>query len=172
MHLIFEKVMPHEDAKIKKVYEIIKNSGQDMFHNQGLSHWKTPYPIESIRRDCLDREVFLIKDMDKDEYVNTFQLEFINYDSSRILSNNNNKKDVVAYINKFATIPQMAGKGVGKRSIDYIETYCKSKGISKLCLDVYEKSEHAIRFYKNRGFSIIGQKPTKHFVVYLMEKQL
>jgi hypothetical protein len=61
MHLIFEKVMPHEDAKIKKVYEIIKNSGQDMFHNQGLSHWKTPYPIESIRRDCLDREVFLIK---------------------------------------------------------------------------------------------------------------
>ena len=166
MNLIFERVLPNDDAKITEVYEIIKNSGEDMLRNQGLTHWSTPYSIESIKRNCSEREVFLVSDLDKDQYVHTFQLEF-----SYTLDRNKTEKKI-ASINKFATDPQVAGKGIGKQSMKFIEDYCRSKGVSKICLDVYEKSEHAIRFYKNRGFEIIGQKPTRHFMVYLMEKQL
>lgn len=161
MNLIFERVLPNDDGKIAEVYEIIKNSGENMFRNQGLIHWRTPYPIESIKKNCSERQVFLAKDLDKDQYVHTFQLEFT-YTIDKNL----------ASINKFATNPQVAGRGIGKQSMDFIEDYCRGKGVSKICLDVFEKSEHAIRFYKNRGFKIIGQKPTRHFVVYLMEKQL
>ena len=49
-----------------------------MFKEQGLVHWRTPYPIEAIKKNCEEREVFLAKDMDTNMYVHTFQLEFIN----------------------------------------------------------------------------------------------
>jgi GNAT superfamily N-acetyltransferase len=166
MNLIFERVLSNDDSKITEVYEIIKNSGEDMFRNQGLIHWRTPYPIESIRKNCSEREVFLAKDLDKEQYVHTFQLEFI------YTSIENKIDENVAIINKFATDPHIAGRGIGKQSMDFIEDYCRSKDTSKLCLDVYEKSEHAIKFYKDRGFSIIGEKTTRHFVVYLMEKNI
>lgn len=172
MNLIFERVLPYEDTKIEAVYEIIKNCGEDMFRNQGLNHWRTPYPRESINKNCMEREVFLIKDLDKNQYVHTFQLEFISYNPFNEHLHRKKAEIAVANINKFATIPQVAGRGVGKQSIDYIEAYCRSKDVSKLCLDVYEKSENAIRFYKNRGFRIIDREPTKYFMVYRMEKQL
>lgn len=166
MNLIFERVLFNDDSKISEVYEIIKNSGEDMFLNQGLIHWRTPYPIESIKKNCGEREVFLAKDMDKEQYVHTFQLEFIYTSSENKIDEN------VVIINKFATDPRVSGRGIGKQSMDFIEDYCRSKDASKLCLDVYEKSEHAVKFYKDRGFKVIGEKPTRHFVVYLMEKQL
>lgn len=172
MNLVFERVLQNEETKIAEVYEIIKNSGEEMFQNQGLIHWRTPYPKESIKKNCMNREVFLVKDLDKDQYVHTFQLEFIYTNSFEKFLNVKEKEFNIVNINKFATIPKATGVGIGKRSIDFIENYSRSKDVKKLCLDVYEKSEHAIRFYKNRGFKIIGEKPTRHFLVYLMEKQL
>lgn len=172
MVLVFERVLSNENAKISVVYEIIKNSGGHMFQNQGLIHWKVPYSIESIKENCAKREVFLIKDLDINQYVHTFQLEFIYFNTPYIHSKKSGTGIYIAIINKFATIPHIEGRGVGKESINFIEHYCREKNVSKLCLDVYEKSIHAIRFYQNRGFRIVDKKPTKHFIVYLMEKQL
>jgi GNAT superfamily N-acetyltransferase len=170
MNLVFERVLQNEDDKIEKVYEIIKDSGEDMLIKHGLTHWRTPYPFESIKKDCLNREVFLIKDLDMDQYVHTFQLGF--NENSPDITSCQGIIESIAYIYKFATSPQFTGSGIGKRSMEYIESYCRSKGVSKLCLDVYIKSEHAIRFYLNKGFKITGEQPTRHFAVYLMEKQL
>jgi len=174
MNLVFEKVLPEEDDKISVVYEIIKSSGEDMFQNQGLTHWKNPYPKESIKKNCAEREVFLAKDLDTNQYVHTFQLEFELDKSIKTFYQKTHQGAVfgVASIHKFATVPQLAGRGIGRQSIAYIEDYCRNKGISKICLDVYDKSEHAIKFYINNGFNIVGTKPTRHFSVYLMEKSL
>lgn len=168
MNLSFERVFKDEHSKIKTVYEIIKISGERMFKDNGLSHWKNPYPIESIQRDCFEKEVFLIKDTTEDVYIHTFQLGF-----EKFLNNNDAEKELhTATINKFATVPEVTGKGIGKKSIDYIEDYCREKGVSLIKLDVYEKSEHAISFYKKRGFEVTGSKPTRNFKVYLMEKKV
>ncbi|MFE4896546.1 GNAT family N-acetyltransferase [Peribacillus butanolivorans] len=174
MKLTFERISANEDKKVSEVYEIIKISGEHMFKEQGLVHWKTPYPIEVIQKNCEERDVFLVKDIETNTYVHTFQLEFISdFSKTLINSNYSNKKEVYeVIINKFATIPNVAGKGIGKMSMDYIDEYCRNKGVSKISLDVYDKSEHAIQFYKKRGFIITGSKPTRHFTVYLMEKQI
>ena len=175
MNLAFERVLPEEDEKISVIYEIIKSNGEDMFHNQGLMHWRTPYPKKSIQKNCSEREVFLARDLDANQYVHTFQLEFTSLYANVTQSfemAENGIASSVAIINKFATTPQVAGKGIGRQSIDYIEAYCRNKRISKICLDVYDKSERAIQFYTNRGFKIVGTKPTKYFTVYLMEKVL
>lgn len=168
MNLSFERVFRNEEKKILKVYEIIRASGERMYIEQGLSHWRTPYPLESIKKDCEEKEVYLVKDVDENKYIHTFQLEFLN----DLSTSDNEKKESKAIINKFATIPQAEGKGIGKLSINYIEDYCSKKGVSKISLDVYDKSEHAIKFYKKRGFIITGSKSTRHFSVYLMEKHL
>lgn len=161
MNLTFEKVLQNDEEKIDEIYKIIKLSGENMFKTQNLTHWKTPYPKDSIKLDCENREVFLIKDIELNIYVHTFQLEFTTVENEKI-----------AYINKFATLPNASGKGIGKKSIKFIEEYCRDKEVYKIVLDVYDKSDHAIQFYKNRGFSITSSKPTKHFSVYIMEKIL
>ncbi|MCF3942628.1 GNAT family N-acetyltransferase [Oceanobacillus alkalisoli] len=168
MELSFRRVLKNDENMINEIYKIITLSGQDMFEKQGLVHWKTPYPIESIKADCENREVFLIKDLQSDLYVHTFQLEF------EPKTMNNKIKGYVSFasINKFATLPVVSGKGIGKKSMDFIEDYCREKEVSKITLDVYDKSEKAIKFYKNRGFSITSSKPTKHFSIYIMEKIL
>lgn len=168
MNLSFERVFQNEDKKIFEVYEIIRISGEHMYKEQGLIHWKDPYPIDSIKKNCEEREVFLVKELDMGIFVHTFQLEF-NHEYNQ-LENNEGKK--ICVVNKFATLPNVAGNGIGKLSMNYIEEYCKDLGISKICLDVYDKSEHAINFYKKRGFIVTGTKPTRHFTVYLMEKQI
>ena len=61
------------------------------------------------------------------------------------------------------------GSGVGVQSINYIEEYCRGKTY-KICLEVYDRSTHAIQFYEKRGFNIAGSRPTRHFTVYIMEK--
>lgn len=165
MNLSFEKIFPNEDKKVSEVYEIIKVCGEHMYKEQGLAHWRSPYPIEAIKENCKEREVFLVKDLDTDTYVHTFQLELI----SKFIDAN---EVPIAIINKFATIPTVAGKGIGKLSMDYIEEFCSNKGVSKIDLDVYDKSDHAVQFYKKRGFIITGSRPTRHFTVYLMEKRL
>lgn len=119
----------------------------------------------------MEREVFLTKDLYKNEYVNTFQLEFVNNTSEKF-SEMQKKRFNVVNVSKFATNPKDTGRGIGKKSMEFIETYCRNKGISKLSLDVYTESNNAIRFYRNMGFRITSEKPTRCFKVYVMEKQL
>lgn len=159
MQLVYELVDAEDEEKIGQVFHILKKCGEYMYENQGLEHWKTPYSKEAIKKDCLEREVYLVFEPDAQQYISTFQLDM--------------KESVrVAYISKFATLPEASGRGVGKKNLIYIEQYCYRIGIFKLCLDVYDKSEHAIKFYISNGFNAIGSRQTKHFQVILMEKEL
>lgn len=175
MNLAFERVMSDEDDKISVIYEIIKSCGEDMFQKQGLMHWRTPYPKVSIQKNCAEREVFLVRDLDTNQYVHTIQLEFItsNENITTCCQNADNETEFkVVNLNKGATIPQASGKGIGKQCFDYIENYCRNRGISRICFDVYDKSEHAVQFFENIGYTIVGSKPTRYFTVYIMEKTL
>jgi GNAT superfamily N-acetyltransferase len=172
--LFFERVFSDEDEKICLVYEILKSCGKDMFENQGLMHWRKPYPQARIKKDCGEKEVFLVQEKATKQYVHTFQLEIVVLCSKKTFSEKaKEKKDfMLVIVNKFATSPAAQGKGFGKKSIDFIENYCKGKGINKLCLDVYDKSTSAVNFYVKEGFHIVGTKKTKYFNVYIMEKEL
>lgn len=167
MHLSFVKVSRSDSDKIEVIYNILKKSGEHMYKEEGLTHWRNPYPIESIKRDCENGKVFLVKDNDTDLYVHTFQLKILEEQEDDL-----SIKRKIAYINKFATIPTFSGKGIGKQSMNFIESYCREKLVSKIALDVYDKSIGAIQFYKKRGFKIIGSKPTRYFTVKIMEKNL
>lgn len=174
MNLNFERVLATDKDKILAIYNILRKCGEEMYKRFDLKHWRTPYAKEAIEANCTEREVFLAKDLDINQYVHTFQLEFILSNSlDNILSvMESYKPNTIAEINKFATSPEYSGRGIGRKSLGFIEGYCRDKKIKLLSLDVYDKSENAIRFYENCGFEIIGTKPTRHFQVYIMQKRL
>ena len=157
MNIQFIKVFPDELNKIDSVFNILQLCGSDMYENQGLTHWKTPYEKERIVHDCKTKEVYLGVDMEQDAYVHTFQIAF---------------HEKTANICKLATLPAESGKGIASKSMRFIEDICKQRNIGRIILDVYEKSLRAIKFYEKNGFVITSSSPTKYFTVYNMEKRL
>ena len=71
---------------------------------------------------------------------------------------------------KLATAPAYAGKGVGSFCIEAIEGIAKSMGCEKVVLEVYDKSEHAKKFYEHRGYSVSGNVITLKYSELKMEK--
>lgn len=140
---------------IDSIYNILYKCGQDMYEKKGLTHWKRPYSKECIEKDICNKNVFLVSD--DYGYVATFTVTLSDED---------------LYLSKLAVLPEYAGKGIGKLCMNYIERYAKERNISLMKLDVYDKSESAIGFYKGLGFSVTGKKPTTNFVVLLMEKRI
>ncbi len=152
--LLFVKLNDN-DNRISDVYEIIKACGQDMYENQGLLHWRTPYPIENIKKDCIEREVYLVlKDISP---IATFMLS-------------KDKKGML--LSKFAVHPKNSGGGVGTKCLEFAESLCLEQSIYNLHLDVNTQSKRAINFYLKNGYQIYGETPTRHFRVLLMEKNL
>lgn len=146
-----------------EVYYILKECGIDMYQNQGLKHWKNPYPIENIQNDILEKRMFLVK-LDG-VYVGTFSLtdkpsQFFNDDERYI------------YLSKFAVLPQYSGQKIGFQSLNYIEELVKINSFKGIRLDVYNKSYIAINFYKKYGFNILHSAQTKKFTVLCMEKKV
>lgn len=152
--LLFVK-LNENDNRISDVYEIIKACGQDMYENHGLLHWRTPYPIECIKKDCIEREVYLVL---KDNIpIATFMLS-------------KNQKGML--LSKLAVHPESSGGGVGTKCLGFAETRCLEQSIYNLHLDVNTQSKSAINFYLKNGYEIYGEAPTRHFRVLLMEKNL
>jgi len=142
-----------EPELIESIFLILKLSGEDMYTNQGLEHWRTPYSTESIKKDCKDKSVFLVQQ--ESSAIATFQL--MPDDKGLLLS-------------KFSVLPSYAGQGIGKKCLDYIFEKCTTEKTKVLHLSVFDKSEKAIRFYLNNGFEITGASLTRRFRVLLMEK--
>lgn len=151
--LSFVAVNCEDEVNIIKVFNILAACGTDMYENQGLQHWKNPYSIENIKKDCVGKNVFLV--FLDGVAVATFMLMV-------------SKKGTL--ITKFAVSPSFSGKKIGSRCIDYINDWCKEKKIKRIYLDVYDKSTVAIKFYERNGFTVYDSAPTRRFRVLLMER--
>ena len=99
-----------------------------------------------------EKVVEKVKDVESKEYFHTFQLDIIK-----------NEERYIAEINKFATVPKLIGKGIGSKSVRFIEDFCIKNEINIITLEVYDKSIDSVKFYKSKGFVITGDKKTKHF---------
>ena len=72
------------------------------------------------------------------------------------------------YLSKFSVAPGVMKGGVGSACIRYLEQLSKEQGKAKVRLDVYDRSEHAIKFYIKMGYETVGTAPD----VLCMEKTL
>ncbi len=149
------KLNGSEQKLVHAVYDILRLCGEDMYENQGLVHWRTPYPLERIVDDCKNKEVYLVTE--ENEPIATFQLS---------------SKGNMMELSKFGVLPNKSGQGIGGKCMRNMEDMCKTRGFKGICLDVYDKSEVAIRFYEKHGFVRRGVHSTRYFQVLEMEKKL
>lgn len=153
--LIYKRVGIEDEHDIIDIYNILKECGEDMFQNHGLVHWRSPYPIDEIKKDVVNKAVYTVSV--NAQSVATFQLTVMNK---------------IGYVSKVAVRPPFSGRGIGKKCLDFIFELCKYMQLIKISLDVYDKSLSAISFYHNNGFVDVGTMPTKHFQVIVMEKDV
>lgn len=148
-----------KSAKIEEaelIYNNIKQCADDMANN-GLVHWIPYYTIDMIKRDIINNHVFIV--------------ELENIVIGNFILTLDEENDSI-YLGKLAIIPNYEGQGIGSRCLEFIEKYAKEQNVKYIKLDVYEKSIDAIRFYKKNNYKIIGEKPTRRFIVKIMQKEL
>jgi GNAT superfamily N-acetyltransferase len=140
-----------------KVNNILFECGKDMAQKYDLHHWDNSHLKNFIIvLLCeLKNSVYLV--VDENTAVATFQ--------TKIEGN-------VLKFEKLATLPSASGKGIGSYCMNSIENLAKDAGCTKVCMEVYSPSQHAIDFYKHRGYTACGETKTLKYSEIKMEKKL
>lgn len=144
-------------GKLFKVTRILYKCGKDMAKKYGLQHWNNSYLKNWIIvfLCALKNNVYLV--YDGKAPVATFQTK---------------KTGEMILFQKLATSPEFSGKGIGSFCLSEIERMGREGGCKEVICEVYDKSEHAIRFYEKLGFVTYGTVETLKYNELKMKKEL
>lgn len=140
-----------------KVNRILYDCGKDMAHKYNLHHWDNSYFKNSvIIALCeLKNKVYLVTEQGKP--VATFQTR---------------QEGDTLHFQKLASSPRYAGKGIGTFCMNQIEAMAKATGCTRVSMEVYASSQHAVDFYLHRGYHVCGETRTRKYSELKMEKVL
>ena len=155
---LVNKVSKINIFQLNKVRYILHLAGKDMSAKYGLNHWNNSFFKDCIIiiLCCLKNEIYIVRNQEN-VIVATFQIHLINEDLC---------------FEKLATHPLLLGKGIGSFCINEIETIAKNKKCKNVICEVFDKSQHAIDFYQNKGYSIYDTIDTLKYKEYKMKKEL
>jgi hypothetical protein len=104
MNLQIRKAAP-SDAET--IYNILFLCGKYLKDKFGLTHWSPPYPLESIKHNIEERDVYLVSQ--NNQFIATFTIglsALVSYDSNRWQI----KTSQAMYLNRLAVLPNFQGK--------------------------------------------------------------
>ncbi|MBE7001279.1 MAG: GNAT family N-acetyltransferase [Ruminococcaceae bacterium] len=136
--------------------KILHRCGKDMAEKKNLHHWDNSLckTIAVVCLELLKNKVFLVYD---DNAIGTFGIR---------------KVEDGMYFEKLAILPECSGKGIGSWCIQQIEQMGKEQECLYVTMAVYDKSEHAKEFYRNRGYVFCGERKTRKHTELVMRKDL
>lgn len=149
------RVHLYQMKKAFTVAKILNRCGKDMSNKYGLHHWDNPM-IKScviVFLCLLKNQIYLV--LDAGTPVATFQIKVL---------------DDALFFEKLAVVPNVSGKGYGSYCMKLIEKRAIKLGLKKVRMEVYDQSEHAIDFYKHKGYSQVGETGTLKYTDLVMEK--
>ncbi len=149
------KVKKLDLVSYKRISNILFACGKDMATKYNLHHWDN-YKIKTFAIVCycsLKNDVYLL--YDDNQPTATFMTK---------------KRDEVLHFEKLGTLPLESGKGIGSFCMNKIEELAKASGCKKVVMEVYEPSQHAISFYKHKGYEEVGVTDTLKYKEIIMEK--
>ncbi len=139
-----------EDAEI--IHQILFLCGKHLEIYLNLTHWSPPYPLESIKNNILEREVYLV--YQDDEVIATFTLgtiPLVNYDITRWKVSANK----AMYLNRLAILPKFQGKSLGNWCMEKIEEIVRQANCQVLRFDAIDH-EKLLNFYIKLGYQKLG----------------
>ena len=152
-----KQISPFSIHRLMQVENILFKCGKNMAEEQNLHHWDNSH-IKNAVIVCLcalKNKIYLV--FDDVTPIATYQTKVIG-DNFRF--------------QKLATTPDFSGRGIGSFCMREIERQASNSGCKSVCCEVYDKSTHAINFYKHKGYVVVGKEETLKYTELIMEKAL
>lgn len=155
--ITFRRVKPLNISGLIQAARILHTCGKDMAQTQDLHHWDNPFwkSLAIAGLGALKNEVWLAE-----------------WDGSPVGTYQIRQQGEVLRFEKLATLPSAAGQGIGSRCMERIEAAACGRGCSKVTMEVYAPSAHAIAFYEHRGYRTMGTVKTLKYEEVRMEKDV
>lgn len=139
------------------VIRILHNCGKDMANKYDIHHWdNTKCKTFLIVLICAMKNQIFVVERDR-MIVGTYQTKLI---------------DKTLHFEKLAVEPQFNGNGIGSFCLQQIEKEARENECRKVEMDVYCKSEHAIQFYINHGYTHVKNNNTLKYKILCFEKDI
>jgi ribosomal protein S18 acetylase RimI-like enzyme len=154
--LVHRPARPEDAAAI---HALLAAAGEAL-GRQGFRNWLSPYPVDRIRSDIRDREVFVVED--RSELVATYTLggegippyEPAPWPVTTLQAR---------YLNRLAVHPNRQGEGLGSWCLARIAEHCRTSGVAAVRCDVLAANGELCAFYERHGYVERGRRSRSGF---------
>ncbi|WP_127140268.1 GNAT family N-acetyltransferase [Flagellimonas marinaquae] len=143
-------------AKISEIPDILtitRACAQKMQEN-GIFQWNEHYPSkEAFLKDIDREELFVIEENNIVQgtiVISTLMDE--EYEPIEWLTPNGNS----TYIHRLSVHPDLQGKGLAQKMMDFAENHAREHGFVSIRLDTFSQNKRNQRFYEQRGYQKLG----------------
>ncbi|MER3319584.1 MAG: GNAT family N-acetyltransferase [Allomuricauda sp.] len=143
-------------AKISEIPDIltITRACAKKMEENGIFQWNEHYPSkEAFIKDIERYELFVIEE--KDTVQGTIVISTLmdeEYKPIQWLTPNGNS----IYIHRLSVHPDLQGKGLAQKMMDFAENFSKENGFTSVRLDTFSQNKRNQRFYEQRGYQKLG----------------
>jgi ribosomal protein S18 acetylase RimI-like enzyme len=153
---------------VTSLMELVRACIADM-RSQGIDQWDDVYPNRAtIQRDVDDRTVFIATVAGVIAGMATLN-EHQDPEYTEVPWRFGGRP---AVIHRLVVAPAVAGKGVGRALMRFLETRGEGIGYDCIRLDVYAQNPRAVRFYELLSYHRAGQVRFRKGSFYCYEKNL
>ena len=143
-------------AKISEIPDILtitRACAQKMQEN-GIFQWNEHYPSkEAFLKDIEREELFVIEENNIVQgtiVISTLMDE--EYKPIQWVTSNGNS----TYIHRLSVHPDLQGKGLSKKMMDFAENHAREHRFVSVRLDTFSQNKRNQRFYEQRGYQKLG----------------
>ena len=143
-------------AKISEIPDIltITRACAKKMQENGIFQWNEHYPSkEAFIKDIERQELFVAEENSTVQgtiVISTLMDE--EYMPIQWLTPNGNS----TYIHRLSVHPNLQGKGLAQKMMDFAEAFTRENGFVSVRLDTFSQNKRNQRFYEQRGYQKLG----------------
>jgi GNAT superfamily N-acetyltransferase len=148
------RAVPADESHAGAIHALLAAAGAHLAR-QGFRNWDPPYPIERLRADLRERDVYVVHDAG--ELVATFTLapEAARPYAPEPWSARGAK---ALYLNRLAVDPVRQGRGLGGWCLEQVATRGREAGAGAVRCDVLTANAALRAFYERHGYAPRGER--------------